>query len=133
MKIFRSKVVKTKVLNNGQVIDDDGFESLNSNSSTPSDNSDDGNVAKQASPNTVDNVEDELIKQCDTRNKEEVRPNERCDAWVRSIQEKKDVSKLSRQQSTASMLRDSSDSESDTSVKIGENRKTKLVSVLWFC
>lgn len=69
--------------------DDDGFESLNGNGSSPSDNFED--VATSTPTNQT---------------------NSKCDAWVRSLYDKS-TAKLSRQQSAPVLYRDSSGAESD--------------------
>lgn len=72
--------------------EDDGFESLNGNGSSPSDNFED--VAAS------------------TPTEARANQNSKCDAWVRSLCERTTV-KLSRQQSAPVLFRDSSGAESD--------------------
>lgn len=72
--------------------DDDGFESLNGNGSSPSDNFEDVATSTPTTETTRANQ------------------NSKCDAWVRSLCGK---AKLSRQQSAPVLFRDSSGAESD--------------------
>lgn len=71
---------------------DDGFESLNGNGSSPSDNFEDVATSTPTEARTSQNL--------------------KCDAWVRSLCEKT-TGKLSRQQSAPVLFRDSSGAESD--------------------
>lgn len=126
--------------NNGILVDDDGFESLSGNGSS-GENCEDlicagekttpENFAEKVKGINVVDAGDNNDKPVD-ENYEEVHKNtlaskERCNAWVKRLQDK-ECFKLNRQQSAPDLFHESSESESeDGSVRLSEKRTQKMV------